>query len=101
MLSRALAVLRVAELGTWGQVVTAEAAASTGQHRAAPAPGPSISSAANGKGKDKVPMGTESADISKLKKERSSKVCAQRDCTDMGGWVYFLSPSSVLEGKIL
>lgn len=42
-------------------------------------------------------MGTESADISKLKKERSSKVCAQQDYVDMDMWVYCLSPSSVLE----
>lgn len=28
-------------------------------------------------------MGTESADISKLKKEISSKVCAQQDYVDM------------------
>lgn len=32
-----------------------------------------------GKGIDEVPMGTESADISKLKKERSSKARAQHD----------------------
>ena len=46
-------------------------------------------------------MGTESADISKLKKERSRKVCAQQDYVDMDVWVYCLLPSSVLEGKIL
>lgn len=53
------------------------------------------------KGKGRVPMGTESAETSKLKKERSSKVCSQQDYVDMVVWVYCLFPSSMLEGKIL
>lgn len=54
------------------------------------------------KGKGRVPMGTESADISKLKKERSGKVRAQQDAVDMaeGGSVLPL-PSAGLQGKIL
>lgn len=44
-------------------------------------------------------MGTESADISKLKKERSSKVCAQQDDVDTEAWAWCLFPSS--EGKVL
>lgn len=39
------------------------------------------------KGKGRVPMGTESAETSKLKKERSSKVCSQQDYVDMVVWV--------------
>jgi len=34
-------------------------------------------------------MGTESADISKLKKERSSKARAQHDCMHMEGGISF------------
>lgn len=45
------------------------------------------------KGKGSVPMGTESADISKLKKERSSKLRAQQDAVDMAeGDLCCLSP---------
>lgn len=47
-------------------------------------------------------MGTESADISKLKKERSSKVRAQRDAVDMAvGGSVLPFPSPGLQGKIL
>lgn len=47
-------------------------------------------------------MGTESADISKLKKERSSKVRAQQDAVDMAeGGSVLPFPSPGLQGKTL
>lgn len=47
-------------------------------------------------------MGTQSADISKLKKERSSKVRAQQDAVDMAeGGSALPFPSPGLRGEIL